>query len=124
MLSIEILANNASELTPSENVYQRWHWRKRQKAAERWRNMVWAWIHINSYVRLEPPEQKMKATITSYRAKLCDEDNLNMKALIDALKKNLLIRDDSPNWLVLEVKQEKCKRAEQKTVIELEEAWA
>jgi Holliday junction resolvase RusA-like endonuclease len=64
----------------------------------------------------------MKLTITSYRLKELDEDNLHAgaKILIDAIKDVRLIKDDSPKWIDLELRQEIGKE-KHGTGIEIEE---
>lgn len=57
--------------------------------------------------------------IESHRARLCDPDNLYVKALVDAIRYAGLITDDSPEHIDLTVRQFKCKRADEKTVIQI-----
>lgn len=58
--------------------------------------------------RWQHRDRVFRVTITSYRRRLLDPDNLvhGCKPVLDAIKRLGLIRDDSPRWLDLEVKQE------------------
>jgi Holliday junction resolvase RusA-like endonuclease len=59
--------------------------------------------------------------IISYRTRTCDTDNLCPKWIIDALRYAQLIKDDTPEHIELQVRQEKvAHRTEEKTIIELE----
>jgi len=52
--------------------------------------------------------RKKEVTVISIRKKLMDPDNFigGLKPLLDALKENKLIVDDSPEWIDLEGFQE------------------
>jgi len=59
-------------------------------------------------------------TITSYRCRLLDADNLCPKFLIDALRYKGLIPDDSPDHIILEVRQQKVdSKAKEGTLVEI-----
>jgi hypothetical protein len=59
--------------------------------------------------------------VTSYRLRLCDERNLFDKYFIDSLVYAGLLRDDSPDEVVVEVRQEQVKnRTQERTVITIE----
>jgi hypothetical protein len=59
--------------------------------------------------------------VKSFRCRLLDPDNLCPKYLIDGLRHAGLIRDDSPQDIILEVSQEKvATRKEEYTRIEIE----
>jgi hypothetical protein len=60
---------------------------------------------------------RVHVRVTSHRKRLCDPDNLCPKYFIDCLRYAGLIRDDNPNEITLEVRQEKSKR--DFTVIEI-----
>jgi len=95
-------------VTPSLNEWQRKHWRSRKKI-----NETWQWEIFIAYMQKERSEQgqainKKEITVISCRKQLCDPDNFigGLKPLIDALKNNKLIVDDSPEWIELEAFQE------------------
>lgn len=58
---------------------------------------------------------------TFFRPRLFDDDNSRggAKGLLDAVRRNGLIRDDSVAAIDTEYRQEKCKKGEEKTVIEI-----
>lgn len=68
-------------------------------------------------------EQKVRCVeIVSYRSRFLDEqDNLRygVKAIMDALKWHGLIVDDNPEWVKVNVRQEKCKRKEERTEVRI-----
>lgn len=57
--------------------------------------------------------------ITSFRSRLLDPDNLCPKYFIDCLRYSGLIPDDRAQDIALEVRQEKVKRTEERTEIEI-----
>ena len=60
---------------------------------------------------------RVRVCVVSYRARLCDPDNLCPKYFIDCLRYAGLIADDAPEFITLEVRQVRCRRAEQRTEI-------
>lgn len=63
---------------------------------------------------------RFRVTITSYRCRLLDADNLCPKFLIDALRYEQLIPDDSPDHIILEVRQQKVDgKAKEGTLVEI-----
>lgn len=118
MLRLEITG-----ATPSGNTLLRMHWSKRSKLNKYWRHQVWErlvlelrpWIH-------REPGCKMRVTITRIATRTLDKDNLyaGVKPLVDALKHNRLIDDDSPEHVELEVLQEIARGKPERTVITLE----
>jgi hypothetical protein len=58
---------------------------------------------------------RVRVCVVSFRARLCDPDNLCPKYFIDCLRYAGLIRDDSPEFITLEVRQVKCARHQQRT---------
>lgn len=62
-------------------------------------------------------------TIISHRSRFCDADNLASKWFIDSLVRCEIIGDDSPVFVdSVTFKQIKCRRSEEKTVIEIYKA--
>ena len=61
--------------------------------------------------------RRVRVCIVSFRARLCDPDNLCPKYFIDCLRYAGLIADDRPDCITLEVRQVRCRRAEQRTEI-------
>ena len=63
---------------------------------------------------------RLRVKITSYRCRLLDPDNLCPKFLIDALRYQHLITDDSPEHIILEVRQQKvARKPEEGTLVEI-----
>ena len=60
---------------------------------------------------------RVRVRVVSFRARLCDPDNLCPKYFIDCLRYAGLIADDTPEYITLEVRQVRCRRAEQRTEI-------
>lgn len=103
----------------SLNVLLRWHWQTRREHLDQWE-----WL-IKAEFRGLPPRAQgpMKVHITSFRTKLLDKDNLvgGCKPILDALRNQGLIKDDSPEWVEVDYQQVKVNGGSQtKTVIQLE----
>ena len=62
---------------------------------------------------------RVRIRVVSFRARLCDPDNLCPKYFIDCLRYAELIADDTPEHVTIEVAQVKCRRAEERTEIEI-----
>jgi hypothetical protein len=60
---------------------------------------------------------RVRVCVVSFRARLCDPDNLCPKYFIDCLRYAGLIADDAPDCITLEVRQVRCRRHEQRTEI-------
>lgn len=60
---------------------------------------------------------RVRVCVVSFRARLCDPDNLCPKYFIDCLRYAGLIVDDAPDCITLEVRQVRCRRHEQRTEI-------
>ena len=60
---------------------------------------------------------RVRVCVVSFRARLCDPDNLCPKYFIDCLRYAGLIADDAPDCITLEVRQVRCRRLEQRTEI-------
>ena len=103
---------------PSLNKVLRMHWAKRYKLRDSWLLYILTQIAGKPHLR---PLVRMEATITLHHSRLYDKDNAYgaSKVVVDALKYYRLIMDDTPQYLSLTVKQEKAKRKDGKTVIEL-----
>lgn len=63
--------------------------------------------------------KRVLVRITSRRSKLLDEDNICPKYFVDCLRYAGFITDDNPGEIKLVVRQEKVKKAEEETVIEV-----
>ncbi len=68
-------------------------------------------VHISGRVRIE---------VVSHRSRFCDSDNLASKWFVDALVSCRVIDDDNPKFVEsVTYRQIKCKRSEEKTVMEV-----
>jgi len=115
------------EPTPTLNVWQRYHWKKRRRVAKGFAWMVREAIGAGK----REPFNKCRVYIERHGAGVPDTDGLygGAKVLIDCLvvctQRNPhglgLIRDDSPDCMELKVVSVKCKRGEGKTVVEITE---
>ena len=93
------------ERTPSMNLFTgRGHWSRYAKTAKRYKEMVWA---LTS--RAPKATGKRFVRITRRSTRTLDDDNLRggCKMLLDALKAQGLIIDDSPAWISVDYVQEK-----------------
>lgn len=67
-----------------------------------------------------PVRPRLRVVITSRRSRLTDTDNVCAKWLIDALRYKRLIPDDSPDHIILEVRQQKVdSKAKEGTLVEI-----
>lgn len=68
-----------------------------------------------------PSRSRPRVKIYSFRRTLVDPDNLFVKPLVDAIRYEHLIEDDSLKHIVLEVSQRKVDKPEEEgTVVEIE----
>jgi len=68
-------------------------------------------------------DTRRHVTVSSYRVRLCDPDNLCVKPFIDGLRYCGVINDDTTNHITITVQQFKVKtRKEEKTVINVKES--
>lgn len=70
--------------------------------------------------RKEKSQGRSRVVIESRRSRLCDPDNLYVKAILDAIRYAGLIADDSPEHIELTVKQTKVPKDEEMTVVTIE----
>lgn len=101
--------------TPSLNKF------KGKWATLNWKKRFLSKLHNYEFLALK---KKIKKTIIIQRlgSRLLDEDNYHggCKPMVDAIKEKGLIVDDCPKWCEIKwKKQVKCKRSEEKTIIEI-----
>lgn len=113
------------ECTPSLNQTLRLgHWSKHARYRKRWSMLVLVAKSDAKLFRVEPL-QKARVTIERHGGRTLDRDNLagGVKALIDGLKDNGLIVDDSPAHIDLHLFQVPGGRGiQRKTVVRIEPA--
>jgi len=102
----------------SLNVWMRWHWAKRKKLSQQWE---WDLVALKP---LPYFTSKAKVKITLMHSRFYDKDNAYgaCKVLVDAMKKQRMIVDDSAEWLELTVEQGKEPHKSRYTIVEIEPA--
>ena len=106
------------EATPSQNTYQRWHWRTRMKHLDALR------LYVRSTMGAQRRRaQKKHVTIRRYSSGKLDRGNFigGCKALLDALRHEGVIYDDTEEWLEDRYEQHPAKRGEARTEVEITE---
>jgi len=95
-------------------------WRPNAVQREKWRKRIRT---VAGLPRYDEPQGKVRVTITVYRGRRQDPDNVggSLKPVLDALKDCGWIVDDSPKWIDLVAVERTAKKAERRTVIELED---
>lgn len=85
------------EPTPSINVHYGHHWSKKHALRKRWGMLVKAEVR-RQQIWIPPKWAKAKIRIERYGSRILDADNCRagMKALLDAIKTEEIILDDSP----------------------------
>lgn len=70
------------------------HWAARHREGKKWETAIWA--SLNG--KILKASGRMLVTISSYRKKICDKDNIagGAKMVVDALKRLGIIVDDTP----------------------------
>lgn len=94
---------------PSLNEWQRMHWAKRKRFKDELRIEVLAHSRRKNIM---PADMPRSVRIVRYSAGTLDRDNLvgGCKPLVDALVRNRLLVDDSPEWCDVSYIQEKVGR--------------
>ena len=64
---------------------------------------------------------RVHVCIVSFRARLCDPDNICPKYAIDCIRYAGIIRDDRPQDITLEVRQQKVSKEQERTEITITE---
>jgi Holliday junction resolvase RusA-like endonuclease len=111
----------------SNNVWKDKHWAIKGKLATRWRNHIQSCLilyHALNKITQGHTFNKATVTITVYKSgQPFDNDNINIKPILDALVKNNIILDDKPSVIgkaiVNQIRVN--HRNEQKTIIQVEE---
>jgi hypothetical protein len=89
------------ETTPSMNVMLGQHWSKKHKLAKHWHQQVWAAVKGAYPGRMFTAPPFAIVTIERYAPRVLDPDNFKAgcKALVDGLKQQKLIFDDSEQYM-------------------------
>lgn len=122
-LPIEGIVITLPFATPSQNVYMRWHYHKRNRFRDEAR------MHIRSQIRMMPAfrhrspvpeERRIGVEFLRRGVRQLDYGNLvggGMKAVLDALVLEGLLKDDSPKWVQDAYHQERCRKGQESTRI-------
>lgn len=105
---------------PSANVYMRSHWAKQKKTKEQWKQLL-------SLLFAHTPHaaKRRRVNIIRYGSRQLDYGNLWLgadKIIFDSLVSLELLVDDSPTWIDPTIEQQKCKRKDERTVIQIYES--
>jgi hypothetical protein len=108
--------------TPSQNTYQRWHFHQQRKYLETCKLVVRAELNRVGLYGATPPDHKVTLTIRRYSSGRLDRGNFigGCKPLLDALRHEGVIHDDSETWLEDRYEQHEAKRGEARTEVEIE----
>lgn len=94
-------------IPPSPNITLRMHWRNRSKLNQLWKDEVWASLVTLPTIRQAFPKARVRIDRRSRRQ--LDPDNLvgSMKPVLDALRAQGVIQNDTPDHIELTVTQSK-----------------
>ena len=104
--------------TPSQNVYQRWHWTRRGRFRD---ELQWT-VRVSMLgLRLPEAPAPVRAVVRVIRRGPRDLDYGNLvggaKPLLDALVREHVVHDDSPRWLEEIYLQERVRKGRESTSI-------
>jgi hypothetical protein len=102
--------------TPSQNAYQRWHWRRRSELRDTCQMIIRVFLRVRPLPQARAP---YRATVSVLRLgkRMLDYGNLvgGCKPVLDALVREGVIRDDSPRWVAEQYNQDKAPRGVEAT---------
>lgn len=98
--------------SPSQNELQKWHWSMRRRFRQQVQIMIRMGLSADGISLSESPQKKRRLEVTRVGHRILDVDNLigGCKPIVDALKMEFLIQDDSPKWLESEYRQQTVKK--------------
>ncbi len=105
--------------SPSLNQTLKSHWAVRLKDGRKWFHAVIAAAGFK-----KPQEERfIILTLTSYRCKLLDTDNLagGMKSIRDAIVRAGYMKDDSPAHCTVNYHQELCKKGQERVHVQIQD---
>jgi hypothetical protein len=107
--------------TPSQNTYQRAHWAQQARLLDETRWLIRSQLRAAGVWFVDLPERRVTVTIRRYSPGRLDRGNFigGCKALLDALRHEGVIVDDSEAWLDDHYEQHECKRGESRTEVEI-----
>ena len=106
--------------TPSRNEIDKMHWGKRARVRGAYEAEILCAIGSRGR-RLAKADGWRKVVITRYSTGRLDHDNLvgGCKQLIDAMVNLGLLRGDTPDDVEIEYRQQRSKRGDQRTTVEI-----
>lgn len=107
--------------TPSQNTWQRWHFHRQRKFLADCRLVVRSELNRVGLFGSTPPGGRVSITVRRYSAGRLDRGNFigGCKALLDALRHEGVIHDDSEQWLEDKYEQHEARRGEARTEVEI-----
>jgi hypothetical protein len=107
--------------TPSQNTYQRWHFRKQASYLAQVQMVIRSELNRQGLYGQQTTARKASVVIRRYSSGSLDYGNLvgGCKPLLDALRYEGLIHDDSVRWLDDRYEQHEAKRGEARTEVEI-----
>jgi Holliday junction resolvase RusA-like endonuclease len=114
-----VIELNIPEATPSLNVFNGRHWSHYRKHRKHWSTLVMV-AKSQAGIHGRPAYPRSRVNVERYGARILDCDNYHggLKALIDGLKDNGLIADDSHQHVELKATQH--RSGERKTIVRIE----
>ncbi len=106
--------------SPSQNVWQSMHWRKRNEFIH---NMTFAFLAARNAVLW--PRERVLVTVQRFSHKQLDPDNMvgGCKGILDAIVHAKLAVDDTSQWMARRYEQHELPgRANSRTIIRIESA--
>lgn len=87
--------------SPSQNELDRWHWTKKRKLRDQCRLLIASQMRIAGIAPDAPPQEKRAVQVIRQGRKTLDYGNLvgGFKPILDALRLEYLLYDDSPQWV-------------------------
>lgn len=105
---------------PSANVYMRSHWTQQREIKQTWKDTLSLLLATVPHAA-----KRRRVNIIRYGSRQLDYGNLWLgadKIIFDSLVALELLVDDSPTWIEPSIEQIKCKRKDEKTVIQIYES--
>ena len=83
---------------PSRNLTNKWHWAKKSREKKVYRVLIRNQMRLRR-IRKAKPKERFLIAIISYRKRLLDHDNLDIKLILDSLTNEGYIWDDAPKYI-------------------------
>ena len=100
----------------SRNQIDRLHWGAKARLKDKYTYMVAKQMQ-ELEIRKAKEKEKFRIEIISYRKRLLDYDNLDLKLILDACVRNKLIWDDAPEFIHRPLKEQIRDKEERTEII-------